>query len=200
MAGDGKIHFRCPSCNKAVSVAGAHAGKRGKCPGCGKPIRVPDNSPELDFDTLVEQGMEELRLKTEAHDGVWHLSEADWDLDQDAGTIVFTSPKGITATCPVQIIVTYNTKNNTFMWGWDHPSVDPSLQRLAKLARAYGEKHGIDILTSQTLECTEEGAWQMTAFACKLADAQGAYRGPSGPTYVYVTFGTPGLVKSKREK
>src|SRR4051794_36238264 len=143
MPADGKIHFRCPHCDKTVRVAEAHAGKHGKCPGCGKPLQVPGGSA-VAFDTLLDRSMAELRIKTAAHDRTWQLSRADWDIDQDAGTIVFTSPDGITATCSVQIIGTFNTEDNTWLWGWDHPSVDPALQEHAELCRTYGERHGID--------------------------------------------------------
>lgn len=199
MSADGKVHFRCPHCNKAVSVAEAHAGKRGKCPGCGQPLEVPTNRPNLDFDTLLARSMEELRLKTAAHDGTWQLGQADWDVDQDAGTVIFTSPKGITATCAVQIIGTFNTLDDSWLWGWDHPSVDPALQAHAKLCLEYGKRHGIDLLTTQKLEgVSEEQVWQFTALACKLGDAQGAYRGPMDTTLVFMTFGKPTLTKTKR--
>ena len=150
----------------------------------------------VDFDALLDQSIEDLRLKTAAHDGVWRLGEADWDIDQDAGTITFTGPN-ITATCPVQIIGTFNTLDDTWMWGWEHPSVEPSLQEHANLCREFGEKYGIDFLTAHRLdESSEEFAWQLTALACKLAGAQGAYRGPAGTTMVFVTFGQPRLEKS----
>jgi uncharacterized protein DUF6882 len=199
MSADGKIHFRCPHCDKPVSVAQEHAGKRGTCPGCGKPLQVPAAEPAGNFDALLERSLEELRIKTAAHDGVWQLSQADWDIDQDAGTIVFTSPKGMVATCPVQIIGTFNADDNTWLWGWDHPSVDPALQEHARLCRDYGEKHGIDVLTAQRLQDTsEDDCWQLTALACHLAQAQGAYRGPMGSTKVFVTFGRPSLQKRAR--
>jgi len=41
MAEKQKIHFRCPECDKPVSVASQHAGKRGKCPGCGAVLQIP---------------------------------------------------------------------------------------------------------------------------------------------------------------
>jgi hypothetical protein len=199
MPADGKIRFRCPHCDKAVSVAEAHAGKRGKCPGCGKPVRVPAAEPALDFDALLDQAMEELRIKTAGHDGIWQLSQADWDIDQDAGTIVFKSPSGITATCPVQIIGTFNIEDSTWLWGWDHPSVEPALQQNAMLCRDYGERHGIDVLTARKLEgSSEDDGWQLTALACKLAGAQGGYRATTEATLVFVTFGTPKLSKRKR--
>lgn len=147
------------------------------------------------YRTLVDQSMEELRLKTAAHDGTWRLGEADWHVDQDAGTIVFTARDGITATCPVQIIGTYNIDDGTWLWGWDHPSVVPALQEHAKIVRAYGRQHGVESLTTQKLECQESEAWEFTALACKLCDAQGAYRGPAGSAMVFMTFGDVKLSK-----
>ncbi|MBW4684284.1 MAG: hypothetical protein KME40_04130 [Komarekiella atlantica HA4396-MV6] len=146
-----------------------------------------DNFSE--FHTLVEQSMEELRLKTEAHNGAWRLGESSWDIDQDAGTVVFTRPDGITARCSVQIIGTYNTQDSSWLWGWNHPSVIPALQSHARQVQTYGEKHGIEYLTTQKLSCTENQAWEFTALACKLCEAQGAYRCPTGSTLVFITFG-----------
>src|SRR5689334_10080691 len=142
------------------------------------------NSP--DFPTLLAQSMEELRLKTQAHDGIWHLGECDWSVDQDMGTIVFTSPNGMIATCSVQIIGTYNTLDNTWLWGWDHPSIVPSIQDHAGKVREYGETNNLERLTTRKLTCSETEAWEFTALACKLSNAQGGYRGPAGTTLVFM--------------
>jgi len=155
-----------------------------------KPLLLDDNP---DYDLLLEQSMEELGIKTEAHDSIWQLGEADWNVDQDTGEIVFTSPKGMVATCPVQIIGTYNTLDGTWMWGWDNPSVDPALQRAAKRVRRYGKKHGILKLITHKLECTETEAWEFAAFACMLCQGQGAYRGPADTTLVFFAFGAATL-------
>jgi hypothetical protein len=149
-----------------------------------------------EFRILLEQSMEDLRIKTAAHDRLWRLGQAAWAIDQDAGTIVFTSSDGITATCAVQIIGTYNTADGTWLWGWDHPSVRPALQEDARKVKTYGEKHSLTPLTTRKLTCTEEEAWEFAALACKLCDAQGAYRGPAGPTRVFVIFKDVRLNKS----
>jgi hypothetical protein len=160
----------------------------------GKGTSVPGDD---DFRVLLAQSMEELRMKTGAHDGLWKLSEAAWAVDQDTGTIIFTSPDGTKATCPVQIIGTYNTADGTWLWGWDHPSVQPPLQEHARKVKAYGEAHGIERFTTRKIACTEDDAWEFTAVACKLADAQGAYRGPSGTARVFMTFGEVCLSKAR---
>ncbi|MBC7815313.1 MAG: hypothetical protein IAG10_00270 [Planctomycetaceae bacterium] len=150
-----------------------------------------------EYQSLLEQSMEELRLKTAAHDGLWHLSDAkNWSVDQDVGQIVFSLPKGMKAICDVQIIGTYNTDDETWLWGWDHPAVQKPLQDHAWMVKRYGDSHAISRLTTKKLACTEDEAWEFTALACKLAEAQGAYRGPSGPTLVFMTFGQPSLEKS----
>jgi hypothetical protein len=153
------------------------------------------NSFLPDYEQLIQQSIEELRLKTAAHDATWHLGEAAWNVDQTAGEIVFTAPNDIIATSPVQIIGTFDSLDNTFLWGWDHPSVEPPLRKHAEQVRVYGEHFNIEELTTRKLTCTEQDAWIFAAFACKLCNAQGAYRGPAGTTFVFMTFGEVSLSK-----
>ena len=72
------------------------------------------------------------------------------------------APNGVTATCQVQIIGTFNTLDDSWMWGWDHPSVDPPSRRNTPgCVASFGEKHGIDYLTAHRLEgSNEDDAWQ----------------------------------------
>lgn len=198
MPADNKIHFRCPQCDSRVSIGPEAAGKWGRCPSCKNKVQVPLAQDVLDFDSFLELCINELRIKTAAHEGIWQLSKADWDLNQDTGTITFTSPGGIITTCPVQIIGTFNTSDNSWMWGWDHPSVDPSLQAHARLCKAYGEKHSIRAMTAHKVaNSTEDDGWQYTAMACKLAGAQGGYRAPQGTTRIYMTIGLPSSKKDE---
>lgn len=147
------------------------------------------NAQPSAYDTLVAQSMEELRVKTTAHDGMWRIAESSWSVDQDEGTITFSNPRGITVTAPVQIIGTYNLEDGTWLWGWDNPSVVPALADHARQVHAYGQQHNIERLLARKLQCSENEAWEFTAVACKLGDAQGAYRGPAGTTLVFMTFG-----------
>ncbi len=145
----------------------------------------------MDHRDLVAQSMEELRLKTAAHDSLWHLGQADWSVDQDTGKIVFTAPNGVSATCDVQIVGTFDTVNSTWMWAWDHPSVQPGLAAHATRLREYRQSSGLSDLTTRQLSATEEQCWEFTALACKLNEAQGGYRGPAGTVLVFMTFGQP---------
>lgn len=143
----------------------------------------------MKYSEFIEMCLEELRLKTEAHDGIWQLSSADWNIDLDAGTVTFHAPSGMIATGPVQIIGTYNTQDSTWLWGWDHPSIPEHCAQHAKQLFTFGEQKGITDLTTRKLQLTEENCWEFAAIACKLCDAQGAYRAPSDTTLIFLTFG-----------
>jgi hypothetical protein len=154
---------------------------------------------DSEYRALLDRSTEELRLKTAAHDAGWQLGAADWNVDQDTGLITFIV-KTVTATAPVQIIGTYDTQDGTWLWGWDHPSVQPPLQEHARRVREYGEQKGVAALTTRKLACDEMEAWEFTALACHLSGAQGAYRGPAGTALVFMTFGEVTLSQSKGKR
>lgn len=88
----------------------------------------------------------------------------------------------------VEIVGTYNTSDQTFMWAWDNPSVDEDLQEVAGMVREYGETYGIASFTTHHLKCSEDDAWNFAAVACHLAEAEGAYRGEFENGWVYFVF------------
>ena len=152
---------------------------------------------EIPHATMVARSMEELRIKTASFDRLFQIGEADWQLDQDKGEIIFTSPKGIVATAPAQIAGTYNTDDGTWLWAWDNPSIVDALKVHARLVRQYGQKRKIAELTTRKLEITEDKAWELAALTCKLGNFQGAYRGPAGATMVFITFGEVTMAKKR---
>jgi hypothetical protein len=130
----------------------------------------------------------ELELKTVSHTEAWGLGSTErWDADLDEGIITFSSP-GLIVTASVQVIGAFNSANDTWLWGWDHPSVIQPLAQDAHLARRFGERYGLQEYASAHLHCPQDKAWEFTAVACHLAQASGAYRGPSGETFVFMTF------------
>jgi hypothetical protein len=158
--------------------------------GCGNVEEPPmPASQAQSFQDLLDASMEELRLKTEGH-RAWGLGTFDrWDLDQEVGTLVFSNPDGTTATAPAQIIGSFSTNDNSWLWAWDNPSIVEAMKQHSLQVKQYGEQHGIEKLTARKWTGTEDDAWAMTALAVKLCGAQGAYRGPAGPSYVFMTFG-----------
>jgi hypothetical protein len=186
-----EVDYRSPMRAGLAVVATAMlvgAGCRGR--GAAPAAASPDaGEGELPHSTMVARAMEELRIRTASFDNLFQIGEADWQLDQDAGEIVFTSPRGIVATASAQIAGTYNTDDSTWLWAWDNPSVEQKLAAHARVVRQYGNQRGIAELTTRKLVITEEKAWELAALTCKLGDNQGVYRGPAGATMVFITFG-----------
>lgn len=164
-----------------------------------KPRTSSPHSKE--FQTLLDASMEELRLKTAEAQKAWGLGTFDrWDIDQQAGNLVFSNADGTTAVAPAQIIGSFNASDNSWLWAWDNPSIVDDRKLNALKLKEYGEKHRIEKLTTRKWTGTEDDAWEMVALAVKLCDAQGAYRGPSGSTYVFITFGEVKISKPKDGK
>ncbi len=145
----------------------------------------------------IERAMNGLAAVTAAHDGTWHLGEADWSLDQDVGNLVFTTPHHVQAVAPAQINRNVQHSGQHLALGVGPSISEPPLAKDAKRLRAYGQQHGYSKLTTPKLATTEHEAWELTALAFLVCGANGAYRGPSGPTLVYMTFGELHLSKSE---
>ncbi len=150
---------------------------------------------ELSYPDLTERAFNDLRAKTEAAVGLFHLDECICNVDQEAGTIIFLHDNGVQARAPVQIIGTYNSSDGSWLWGWDHPSVLEPLRFHAEKLHQYGEANGIGELMERKLQCSEQDCWRFTALACLLNEAQGAYRGLAGTAYVFMTYGHVTLSK-----
>nr|CAP47898.1 putative integron gene cassette protein [uncultured bacterium] len=152
----------------------------------------------LDVDKFITQSVTGLGSQTEAHSATWHLGEEEeWFVEQEAGLIRFTFADGTVAEGVVQIIGTFNPEDSTFLWAWDHSSVQEPLREHAKLAREFGVEHQLSGYTNRKVTCTEEDAWEFTAVAARLAEANGAYRGDAGGPWVYMTFGEINLSKQE---
>jgi len=144
---------------------------------------------DLDYPGLTERAVNDLKHKTEAAIDRYRLDECQWDVDLARGTITFTHESGKTARAPIQVIGTYDPGEKSWVWAWDHPSIEAPLNRHAETVRMYGEENGIAELTRRKLKCSEEDCWRFTALASFLNKAQGAYRGPTDGPLVFMTYG-----------
>jgi hypothetical protein len=150
----------------------------------------------FDIESFITDSYEGLKLVMDNHRKKWHLGEEKkWKVDEQEGRIIVSFADGTVASAPAQIV---DTKHNTFRWAWDHDAVAPSMQEHALLVKAFGSKHKAKELTTQTIPCNEKRAWELTAVATLLAEANGAYRVKASTNiYVYMTFGEVSLSKHK---
>lgn len=146
---------------------------------------MPDDEQ---LEAILARSFEQLQLKTQSHVDAWGLGSTErWDVDFDQGLLLFSSP-GLSVTSRVQVIGTHNPEDGSWIWGWEHPAVEPLLARDAVLVKAFGERYELSRYTTAEIRCTEDEAWQFTALACHLAEASGAYRGPTDTVDVFMTF------------
>ena len=146
------------------------------------------------LEVLLEEGTVDLQAKTMGHQGVWNFGEEErWDFDQDVGDLVFTFSDGLVARTSAQIVGTWDSQTDTWLWAWANTTISESLARDSLLVKEYGARAGIKTLTSRKWKCSESEAWGMAGVATKLCDAQGAYKGPAGDTFVFFTFGEVSL-------
>jgi hypothetical protein len=138
---------------------------------------------------IVDRAVKELEAKSLAVDDFLELDQAEWTVDQEVGKIFFKRSNGTRVTAPVQIIGTFSTVDQTWLWAWDHPSVEIPLRNSALVLLKYGREHKIPALVTRKVTCQESDCWEFTALACKLCDAQTAYRGIQGTTHVFMTIG-----------
>ena len=143
---------------------------------------------EREFEALLRAGMDELNLKTQAHQSGWRLGqEESWQFDQESGELVFTFPD-VVVSAPAQIIGSYDKPEGAWMWAWANVSIADALKADSQQVRDFGEQHGIERLTRPKWPGTRTDCWFMTALAFYLCGCEGAYRGPAGGTFVYLTF------------
>ncbi|MFC3903567.1 hypothetical protein SAMN05421749_102364 [Acinetobacter marinus] len=158
-------------------------------------LEAPDSSQDfeqhreiVDIESVYQSCREELILKTALASQAWGMDQIDqWDIDLVMGLISFTIGERIEV-FEINVVGTYHVVEQTFMWAWDHPSIPEDLQEVASMVKDYGEEHDIVELQEHIVSCSEDDAWNFTALATHLAEADGAYRAESNGTLTFVVF------------
>lgn len=158
---------------------------------------VPWEGEAVDIDRFWAEAWAELNERQHELSKSFKLADARWTVDQNAGLIQFERRDGAVITAPVQIIGSWNPQNETFTWGWDHPSVKLRMRAGAERTRWFGDKHGLKELTEPSFRASEDDAWRYAAVAMKVNGASGVYRGPTGGPVVFMTLGEIKLQKAE---
>ena len=146
------------------------------------------NSSNQDF---IEGAYEGLQLQTDFHRQTWKLGEENnWDVDLNQGTLTFSFTDGKIVKTDIQVIGTFNSNDDSFMWGWDHPSVPNNLAQHAILAKEWGTKFNESDYSTLQISCSLDDVWKMSSVVNRLAEANGVYRGNSNGTFVFMTMGS----------
>ncbi|MDC4604266.1 hypothetical protein OHV64_05220 [Acinetobacter baumannii] len=147
-----------------------------------------DGVKSLNIQSIYLACRKELELKTLKASNDWGMNIVDeWDIDLVIGGITFNIGDR-QEFFEINVIGTYDERNQTFMWAWEHPSIPQDLQEVALIVKKYGEQYEIAELQQQLVYCSEEEAWNFTALAAHLAKADGAYRGKVNGNWIYIVF------------
>jgi hypothetical protein len=144
------------------------------------------------WDVMLPRAREELGHVTGIHSGLFGLDRADWNIDLEAGFIAFEALGLPRATAPIQVVGTRDPEEESWLWGWDHPSVPTSLRAAAIACRDYGRRWGREEFLARKVSCSAALAWDFTAVARRLIGHEGAYCAPAGAE-VFITYGRVSL-------
>ncbi len=146
---------------------------------------------KFDIEACIAGSFEGMQLMNQTHQQTWRLGqEKSWKVDEHGGRIIFVFADGAKVSAPVQVIGTYQAKDGSFLWAWHHPTIPPRLCQHTAKVKAFGQTHACEELTQPQPRCTEKRAWEYTALAMLLTEANGAYRAQIAPdTYAFMTFG-----------
>lgn len=83
-------------------------------------------------------------------------------------------------------IGSFNTKSNTWMWGWANEAFPKSLREKASKLKQLEATTGFEMFGNEVAEIDEDMAWEIAAMSLRLLSFEGVYRGPANNTnYFY---------------
>jgi hypothetical protein len=93
------------------------------------------------------------------------------------------APKVRTTIIPV---ATHVPEKRSLKWAWANEQYSAEIRAAASRIKQLAELTGYKIFQTDFVQCDETRAWEITALACKLHEAKGAYRVPHGKIHSYV--------------
>lgn len=97
-------------------------------------------------------------------------------LNARSGEVAFSNRTSSSLIAKFQIVGDLSTEDKTWTWSWASPLVPESVKQRMRIVRAHGEEHSYRELASAAWPAADADAWEMTAIAAYLLDAQGANR------------------------
>ena len=101
------------------------------------------------------------------------IGDRSWSVDMDAGTIAF----GPDIVFPLQVLGTFSHASETWRWAWanEQANLPPLLLAQALQLQAWGQQHGVDLLTVGGFDATQADLHLIGAVATGMLTASGYY-------------------------
>lgn len=141
----------------------------------------------LVFDSYLAQAQDELERKQTALGVEYGIGTYDrFVVDYVSGSLDFfhhEAPKVQTSIIP---IATHLPAEGSLKWAWANEQYPSEVREAASRTKELTQLTGFELFQDELVDCDESMAWEITALACKLFGAMGAYRMPHGPIHSYV--------------
>ena len=143
----------------------------------------------MELDSTLLQGRALIDQTSAAHAERWGFGKASrWVLDQDSGRIVWSFEDHV-ASAPAQILGSWNSQVNTFVWSWDNDTIKAPLCVTAEEVRAFGVENDVPALCTSPLKIDEEQVRDLMALAFVLGRCTGLFHPFDGRLASYIAFG-----------
>ena len=114
------------------------------------------------------------------------IGDNSWNADLDAGTIAF----GPELVFPLQVLGSFSHTSETWLWAWANTqsNLPDRLLRQAGQLRAYGEQHGLELLTAPDFAATAHDLHRLGCIAVGMFGASAYYLANYGAGTLLVTI------------
>ena len=123
---------------------------------------------------LLQQRNE--RLEEQFHLGRWPR----YDYDLATRQLTFSENGNPKVVADIQVVGSTSENAGNWLWAWANAHWPVDTTEDSKRARAFGQEHQIDDLTSEYVSDDDLNAlgWELTAATVRICGAAGAYRPP----------------------
>jgi hypothetical protein len=113
------------------------------------------------------------------------IGDNSWNADMDTGTISF----GPALVFPMQVLGTFSHSSQTWLWAWANAQSNLPARLLTQAGqlRAYGEQHGIELLTVSEFDATDRDLHLIGIVASGMFGASAYYLANYGQGTMVVT-------------
>ncbi len=150
----------------------------------------------MELDSTLLQGRALIDQTSAAHAERWGFGTASrWVLDQGSGRIVWSFEDHV-ASAQAQILGSWNSEVNTFVWSWDNETIQAPLCASAEEVRAFGVENDVPALCTSPLKVDKEQVGDLMALAFVVGRCTGLFQPVDGPLASYIAFGAVTIEES----
>src|SRR5262249_40609031 len=101
-----------------------------------------------------------------------------FDIDQEAAAFTLSSDGKVRVRADMRIVGSLSRTSHTWLWSWGNGQIVEGARRGVDWLQALGRQDDPPRPAEPKWSAEEVDAWEVTAVACLLLQAEGAYRAP----------------------